>query len=198
MQGHRIPRGINLKRFLRIEPLGLTIEGRRCRRLIYNADESSIRQGVCENLLKEVANDRRCCQGNLSRHAPCGAGSTGCAESSEGRIPLLVEAGADFNTGYRDADYVEKGARLAPSRAELFRDADVIAQVLCYGSNDPTGKNDLALYRCKQTVIGFQRPFGSLELALQLAASGVTSFSVELMPRITRAQSTGELSCQRP
>ena len=107
---------------------------------------------------------------------------------------VLVEAGAGLNAGYRDTDYVEKGARLAPSRSEVFRDSDVIAQVLCYGSNDPTGKDDLALYRGGQTVIGFHRPFGSLESALQLAASSVTSFSVELMPRITRAQSMDALS----
>ena len=56
------------------------------------------------------------------------------------------------------------------------------------------GKDDLALYRRDQTVIGFHRPFGSVESAQELAATGVTSFSVELMPRITRAQSMDALS----
>ena len=107
---------------------------------------------------------------------------------------VLVEAGAGESAGYRDADYVEKGARLAASRTELFQTADVIVQVLSYGSNDVTGKDDLALYRRDQTIIGFHRPFGSLESAQQLASSGVTSFSVELMPRITRAQSMDALS----
>jgi NAD(P) transhydrogenase subunit alpha len=107
---------------------------------------------------------------------------------------VLVEAGAGESAGYRDADYVEKGARLAASRTELFQTADVIVQVLSYGSNDVTGKDDLALYRRDQTIIGFHRPFGSLESAQQLASSGVTSLSVELMPRITRAQSMDALS----
>ena len=107
---------------------------------------------------------------------------------------VLVEAGSGESAGYRDADYVEKGARLAASRTELFQTADVIVQVLSYGSNDVTGKDDLALYRREQTVIGFHRPFGSLESAQQLASSGVTAFSVELMPRITRAQSMDALS----
>jgi NAD(P) transhydrogenase subunit alpha len=107
---------------------------------------------------------------------------------------VLVEAGAGVSAGYRDADYAEKGARLAASRAEVFQSADIIVQVLCYGSNDLTGKDDLALYRREQTVIGFHRPFGSLVSAQQLASSGVTSFSVELMPRITRAQSMDALS----
>ena len=107
---------------------------------------------------------------------------------------VLVEAGAGVSAGYPDADYVEKGAKLAASRAEVFQSAEVIVQVLSYGSNDATGKDDLALFRRDQTVIGFHRPFGSLESAQQLAATGVTSFSVELMPRITRAQSMDALS----
>ena len=107
---------------------------------------------------------------------------------------VLVEAGAGVSAGYPDADYVEKGAKLAASRAEVFQSADIIVQVLSYGSNDATGKDDLALFRRDQTVIGFHRPFGSLESAQQLAATGVTSFSVELMPRITRAQSMDALS----
>jgi NAD(P) transhydrogenase subunit alpha len=107
---------------------------------------------------------------------------------------VVVEAGAGINAGYRDADYTEKGAKLAAARPEVFRSADVIMQVLCFGSNDVTGKDDLPLFRRDQTVIGFLRPFGSLESAQQLAATGVTSFSVELMPRITRAQSMDALS----
>jgi NAD(P) transhydrogenase subunit alpha len=107
---------------------------------------------------------------------------------------VLVEATAGESAGYRDADYVDKGARLVTSRVELFQTSDVIVQVLSYGSNDVTGKDDLALYRRDQTVIGFHRPFGSHESAQQLASSGVTAFSVELMPRITRAQNMDALS----
>jgi NAD(P) transhydrogenase subunit alpha len=107
---------------------------------------------------------------------------------------IMVEASAGDSAGYRDADYVEKGARLVTSRVQLFQTCDVIVQVLSYGSNDVTGKDDLALYRRDQTIIGFHRPFGSAESVQQLASSGVTSFSVELMPRITRAQSMDALS----
>jgi len=105
-----------------------------------------------------------------------------------------VEVGAGVSAGYPDADYVEKGAKLAASRAEVFQSADVIVQVLSYGSNDATGKDDLTLFRPNQTAIGFHRPFGSIESAQQLAATGVTSFSIEFMPRITRAQSMDALS----
>src|SRR3989449_11439421 len=45
-----------------------------------------------------------------------------------------------------------------------------------------------------QALIGFLRPFGSVEVVQQIADTGVTSFSVELMPRTTRAQSMDALS----
>jgi NAD(P) transhydrogenase subunit alpha len=107
---------------------------------------------------------------------------------------VLVEAGAGVSAGYRDSDFAEKGAKLAASRAEVFQSADVIAQVLSYGSNDVTGKDDLPLFRRGQTVVGFLRPFGSASAVQELAATGVNSFAVELMPRITRAQSMDALS----
>ena len=48
---------------------------------------------------------------------------------------VLVEAAAGESAGYRDSDYVEKGARLA-SRSEVFQFADTVAKVLSYGAND--------------------------------------------------------------
>lgn len=107
---------------------------------------------------------------------------------------VLVEAGAGVSAGYPDAEYVAKGAKIAASRAEVFQSAEIIVQVLSFGSNDITGKDDLGLFRRDQVLIGFHRPFGSIEFAQKLAATGVTSFSVELMPRITRAQSMDALS----
>ena len=107
---------------------------------------------------------------------------------------VTVEAGAGTAAGYLDTDYTAKGARIAPTRAEVFRAADVVAQVLCHGSNDRTGAADLPLLRAGQTVVGFVRPLGVLETVRELAATGATVFSVELMPRITRAQSMDALS----
>jgi NAD(P) transhydrogenase subunit alpha len=65
---------------------------------------------------------------------------------------------------------------------------------LCYGSNDITGKEDVPLYRRDQILIGFLRPFGERAVVQEIAQAGVTSFSVELMPRTTRAQSMDALS----
>ena len=107
---------------------------------------------------------------------------------------VVVEAGAGVEAGYPDEGYIEKGARLLPSRAEVFKAADVVIQVLCYGSNDQTGQADLPFLDRDHCLVGFLRPLGSFETLQQLAVTGVTAFAVELMPRITRAQSMDALS----
>jgi H+-translocating NAD(P) transhydrogenase subunit alpha len=109
-------------------------------------------------------------------------------------LEVVVETGAGEQAGYPDSAYTEKGAKIAPDRASVFATSDLIVQVLCYGSNDVTGKADLPLMRRGQTLIGFLRPFGSAEVMEQIAHAGVTAFSVELMPRTTRAQSMDALS----
>ncbi len=109
-------------------------------------------------------------------------------------LQVVIEAGAGVEAGYPDADYAAKGAKILADRAEVFRTADILVQILCYGSNDKTGKADVALFRRDQVLIGFLRPLGSLKTIQEIAGTGVTSFSVELMPRTTRAQSMDALS----
>ena len=113
---------------------------------------------------------------------------------SQAGLDVVVEAGAGAAAGYPDADYAAKGAKIVSDRADLFRAADIVVQVLCHGSNDKTGKADVPLFRSGQVLMGFLRPLGSLETIQEIAAKGVTSFSVELMPRTTRAQSMDVLS----
>jgi NAD(P) transhydrogenase subunit alpha len=107
---------------------------------------------------------------------------------------VVVETGAGVAAGYPDAHYVEKGAKVLADRAAVFSAADVVVQVLCYGSNDVTGAADLPLLRRDQVLIGFLRPLGSLDVIQQIADTGVTSFAIELIPRTTRAQSMDALS----
>src|SRR5260370_2143016 len=109
-------------------------------------------------------------------------------------IEVVIEAGAGVEAGFPDAEYAAKGARVLADRAEVFRAADIVVQVLCYGSNDQTGKADVPLLRRGQVLIGFLRPLGSLQTIREIAATGVTSFSIEFMPRTTRAQSMDALS----
>ncbi|HYL94283.1 MAG TPA: Re/Si-specific NAD(P)(+) transhydrogenase subunit alpha [Terriglobales bacterium] len=107
---------------------------------------------------------------------------------------VVVETGAGAQAGYPDSQYVEKGARIVPERSDVFGEAEIVIQILCYGSNDVTGHADVPLMRRGQTLMGFLRPFGSAQVLQEIADRGVTSFSVELVPRTTRAQSMDALS----
>jgi NAD(P) transhydrogenase subunit alpha len=107
---------------------------------------------------------------------------------------VLVQAGAGASAGYPDEQYAEKGAKIAPDRATVFASADIITQILAYGSNDINGAEDVPLLRREQALVGFLRPFGTRETVTSIADRGVTSFSIELMPRTTRAQSMDALS----
>jgi H+-translocating NAD(P) transhydrogenase subunit alpha len=107
---------------------------------------------------------------------------------------VQVQAGAGIEAGYPDSQYADKGAKIISDRAAVFGAADIVLQVLCYGSNEVTGKQDVPLYRRGQILAGFLRPFGVAEIVQEIAHAGVTSFAVELMPRTTRAQSMDALS----
>jgi NAD(P) transhydrogenase subunit alpha len=109
-------------------------------------------------------------------------------------LEVVIEAGAGASAGYPDGEYSEKGAKVMASRAEVFLNADIVAQVLCHGSNDKTGPADLPLLRNGQVLVGFLRPLGTAATLQEIARTGATSFSVELMPRTTRAQSMDALS----
>ena len=113
---------------------------------------------------------------------------------AKGGLEVIVEAGAGAQAGYPDAEYVSKGAKIIPERRDLFAAAEIVLQVLSYGSNDSTGQADVPLFHNGQVLIGFLRPLGALGPMQEIAAKGVTSFSVELVPRSTRAQSMDALS----
>jgi len=109
-------------------------------------------------------------------------------------MEVVIEAGAGVEAGYPDSSYSEKGAKIVAKRADVFGSADIVVQVLCYGSNDKTGRADLPLFRRDQVLVGFLRPLGDVKTLQEIADAGVTSFAVELMPRTTRAQSMDALS----
>ena len=109
-------------------------------------------------------------------------------------LEVVIEAGAGASAGYPDAFYQEKGAKVLPDRAAVFAQSDIVTQVLGHGANDKNGAKDLPLMRRGQILIGFLRPLAAPEVVQQIAQTGVTAFSVELMPRTTRAQSMDALS----
>jgi len=109
-------------------------------------------------------------------------------------VDVIVESGAGSPAGFLDAAYQEKGARIVSSRADVFNDADVVLQVRTAGAAGAQGRDDLPLFRPQQTVVGMADPLGAPVGAQDLAARGVTAFALELIPRITRAQSMDVLS----
>ena len=109
-------------------------------------------------------------------------------------IDVLIEPGCGERAGYPDSAYVDRGAKLASARAEVFESADVILQVRAYGANPVAGRDDLALLRQGQVVIGHFEPLTALDCARQVAETGATLLAMEMIPRITRAQSMDVLS----
>jgi NAD(P) transhydrogenase subunit alpha len=113
---------------------------------------------------------------------------------TKGGAEVLVESGAGVASGFTDASYEAKGAKVIPSRSDLFAKADVLLQVRGLGANPEAGQADLPLMRAGQTAIAMLDPLTALPEMQKLAQTGATSFAMELMPRITRAQSMDVLS----
>jgi proton-translocating NAD(P)+ transhydrogenase subunit alpha len=102
-------------------------------------------------------------------------------------LEVLVEPGAGAAAGYPDADYEQRGARLAANRSEVLG-ADVVV-----GIHRPSSV-DLERLRAGQIVIGLLDPLGDPDGVRDLARRGVTAFALELLPRISRAQSMDALT----
>lgn len=108
-------------------------------------------------------------------------------------LEVCVQSGAGEAAGFSDDEYRERGAEIATERAAVFS-ADVVAQVRALGANPEQGVTDLALLREGQVLIGTCDPLGNPGAVDQLCQHGVTLFALELIPRITRAQSMDVLS----
>ena len=103
-------------------------------------------------------------------------------------LEVLVEQGAGVSAGFPDSAYEEQGARIAADRIQLFSSAYVLLRVHGLSANVDASPTDLELLRSGQVVLGLLNPLGAPETAQELAKTGVTSFALELLPRITRAQ----------
>lgn len=108
-------------------------------------------------------------------------------------LTIGIERGAGEAAGIADAAFAEKGASLL-SREELFGQAEIVVQVRSLGANPEAGTADLPRLRSGQLLIAMSDPLGNPRAAQTLAATGVTHFSLELIPRITRGQAMDVLS----
>ena len=105
-------------------------------------------------------------------------------------VELLVETGAGEGAGFDDADYEAGGARVVQSRDELLKEADVLLTV------QPPSVKEAGQLKEGAVAIGFLTPYEGDERIQQLCKRKVTAFAMELVPRITRAQSIDALSSQ--
>jgi len=110
-------------------------------------------------------------------------------------VTVKVQSGAGAAAGFPDAGYELAGAQVAADRAAAF-DVDVVLQVRAAGANDGRGGDDLGLMRSGQIVVGHAEPLTAHEMNRQVAERGVSLLAMELIPRITRAQSMDALSSQ--
>jgi NAD(P) transhydrogenase subunit alpha len=106
---------------------------------------------------------------------------------------VLVEEAAGVEAGFPNDHYTGRGA-VVTNRADIFGKSDIILQVRSLGANPDAGRSDLNLLRSGQILIGFGEPLTAAREIPDLARTGVSYFAMELMPRITRAQSMDALS----
>lgn len=107
---------------------------------------------------------------------------------------VRVQTGAGTAAGFPDAAYTQAGAALVADRDELFRTADVVVQVRAAGANPEAGRDDLERLREGQCLIAQCDPLSDPTGTCALAARKALIFALELIPRITRAQSMDVLS----
>lgn len=125
------------------------------------------------------------------------SGETRCALTPV-TVTRLAKLGAEVHlesnsgsaSGFSDAAYVSAGAKVSSDRNLLFAQADLVLRV-----RKPAAA-EVALLKRGAVQVSFLDPFNNAELIHQLAAQGVSAFSLEMLPRITRAQKLDALSSQ--
>ena len=105
-------------------------------------------------------------------------------------LEVVVECGAGALAGFPDAEYEAAGARLADSGTALLSGADVVLKVRAPAAGE------LSAMKRGAALVGMLAPFGDREAVESYAAAGVDAYAMELVPRISRAQSMDVLSSQ--
>lgn len=105
-----------------------------------------------------------------------------------GGVTVRVQQGAGETASFPDEAYTKVGGEVVSSADAVWREADIVVKV------QPPTKEEVALLKKGAVVIGLLQPFTNRELVSTLSNAGVTSFGLEALPRITRAQSMDVLS----
>ena len=107
---------------------------------------------------------------------------------------VVVERSAGLSAGYPDEKYAQAGAQMEPDRDRLFERGQLLLMVRGPGINPQEGERDLGRLRADHALFAFFNPLMYPKTISTLAETGATAFSLELIPRISRAQSMDALS----
>jgi H+-translocating NAD(P) transhydrogenase subunit alpha len=113
---------------------------------------------------------------------------------SRAGLTVAIESGAGLAAGFTDAGYAEQGAEVVATAADVAARADLMLRVRVSPPGTDAGRADLSLIRQGQALVAFLDPLNDPSISQGLAGRGVVAFAMELMPRITRAQSMDALS----
>ncbi|MBM3889067.1 MAG: NAD(P)(+) transhydrogenase (Re/Si-specific) subunit alpha, partial [Verrucomicrobia bacterium] len=112
------------------------------------------------------------------------------------RNEVLVEAGAGAAACFTDSDYQKAGARILSDPATLYGEADTVVKIHKPVENAALGKHEVDLMREGAVLITFLQPAMNPDLVQRLVARKISGFSLDALPRITRAQAMDALSSQ--
>ncbi|MEH6547917.1 MAG: NAD(P)(+) transhydrogenase (Re/Si-specific) subunit alpha, partial [Sneathiella sp.] len=109
---------------------------------------------------------------------------------------VLIETGAGSASSFQDEDYEAAGAKISADAASALKDADVVLKVARPLTDAEGGPDELALMKKGAMLISQLAPLQNKEQVAAYAAAGVDAIAMELVPRISRAQSMDVLSSQ--
>jgi len=112
----------------------------------------------------------------------------------KGGMEVLVEAGAGAGSFISDEEYVKAGARIVPETEQLFALSDLILKVQKPVMNDRTKKHEVDMMKEGACLITFLQPHANLDIVLKLVVRKISAFSMDAVPRISRAQMMDALS----
>lgn len=111
-------------------------------------------------------------------------------------VRVVIERGAGLSAGYPDDRYEEKGVTLADDRGEVIAEADMLVAIRAGAANTASGAEDLRILREGASVVALLDPWQPDPAFDCMIERNQRAFALELLPRITRAQSMDVLSSQ--
>ena len=109
---------------------------------------------------------------------------------------VIIESGAGKRSSFSDQEYIDAGATIAGDAAAALKDADVVLKVQRPLTTEEGGPDELSLIKKGATLISVLAPIQNKDQVAAFAAAGVEAHAMELVPRISRAQSMDVLSSQ--